>query len=445
MNKPIVFLGALWCSVALLNAQVVIDKVVAVVGKNVVLLSDVETQYQQMKAQGSATESTKCEVFEDLLYQKLLLDQAQKDSIEVTEKEIDDNLDRRIRYFVSQVGSEQKLEEFYGKSISEIKEEFREVIARQMLSERMQGKLTGDVKVTPTEIRRFYNTIPKDSLPKINKQLILQQLVRYPPIDEKEKLEIKEKLKAYRDRIIKGEKFSTLAVLYSEDPGSARKGGELGFVGRNDLVPEFAAVAFKLKEPDDVSRIVETEFGFHIIQMIEKRGEQMNLRHILLKPKIAPTDLLKAQKLTDSLRLAISIDSISFDQAVTRFSEDVETNKNNGLMMNPMTGNTFFEYDQLQPAMAYALKDVSEHGMSKPFKTQDERARDVYKIVYIKEIIEPHTANMTQDYQLIQDICQAHKQQDIMTAWVLKKQQSTYIKLEDDFKTCPFKYQGWIK
>ena len=427
------------------NEGVVIDKVIAIIGKNVILKSDVENQYEQLKAQGGQTENLKCKVFEELLFQKLLLDQAQKDSIEITEAEIDDNLDRRIRYFVSQIGSEQKLEEFYGKSITEIKEEFREVIAKQMLSERMQGQLTQNIKVTPTEILKFYKKMPKDSLPRLNKQIILAQIVKYPPVSEKEKLIIKEKLRSYRERVLKGEKFSTLAVLYSEDLGSARKGGELGFVGRSDLVPEFAAVAFKLKEPGDISRIVETEFGFHIVQLIEKRGELMNLRHILLKPKVSPMDMYKAHAFIDSVRTLILNDSLTFEEAAGKFSEDKETNKNEGLMINPLTGNSIFENEQINPSIAYAIKNLKAGEITKAFKTKDNRAQDVYKIVKIKEIIPPHIASIDKDYQLIQNICLASKKQKFIDSWIKKKQASTYIKLEDDYKDCPFEHPGWLK
>jgi len=427
------------------NEGVVIDKVVAIVGKNIILKSDVENQYEQLKAQGSTGENLKCQIFEELLYQKLLLDQAQKDSIEITEAEIDDNLNRRIRYFVGQIGSEQKLEEFYGKSITEIKEEFREVIAKQMLSERMQGQLTQGLKVTPTEILKYYKKMPKDSLPKLNKQIILAQIVKYPPVSEKEKLAIKEKLRSYRERILKGEKFSTLAVLYSEDLGSARKGGELGFVGRSDLVPEFAAVAFKLKEPGDISRIVETEFGFHIIQLIEKRGELMNLRHILLKPKVSPMDMFKAKTLIDSVRTLILKDSLTFEAAAGKFSEDKETNKNEGLMINPMTGNSIFENEQLNPSIAYALKGVKEGEITKTFRTKDNRGQEVYKIIKVKELIPPHVASIEKDYQLIQNMCLATKKQEFIDSWIKRKQAGTYIKLEDDYKNCSFKHSGWLK
>jgi peptidyl-prolyl cis-trans isomerase SurA len=427
------------------NEGVVLDKVVAVVGKNVILMSDVENQYIQMKNQGMQGENLKCTVFEELLFQKLLLDQAQKDSIEISEAEIEGDLENRIRYFVGQIGSEEKLEEFYGKSISEIKDEFREVIAKQMLSKRMQDQLTQSIKVTPTEIRKFFKELPEDSLPRLNKQVVLEQIVKYPPVSEKEKLAIKEKLRSYRERVLKGEKFSTLAVLYSEDMGSARKGGELGFVGRTDLVPEFAAVAFKLKSPGDMSRIVETDFGFHIIQLIEKRGELMNLRHILLKPKTSSLDLYKAQNLMDSVRTLVAKDTIAFDKAAEKFSEDKETNMNGGLMINPNTGMAMFEYDQLPPALAYAVRGLKEGEMTKTFKTQDNRGQDVYKIVRIKEIIPAHIANMTDDYQLIQNMALADKKERFVKLWIRRKQESTYIKLEDDYKSCDFKYPGWSK
>lgn len=427
------------------NEGVVLDKVVAVIGKNVILMSDVENQYSQMKNQGGANDNSKCEIFEELMYQKLLLDQAQKDSIEVTEGEIEDNLDRRIRYFVSQIGSEQKLEEFYKKTISEIKDDFREVIARQMLSDRMQGSLTQSVKVTPTEILKFYKKIPVDSLPKINKQIVLEQIVKYPPINETEKLSIKEKLRSYRERVMKGEKFSTLAVLYSEDLGSARKGGELGFVGRSDLVPQFAAVAFKLKEPNDMSRIVETEFGFHIVQLIEKRGELMNLRHILLKPKVSPLDMQKAQSFIDSVRTLIATDSIAFDFAANKYSEDKATNKNGGLMINPMTGNSVFENEQLTPSVAYAIRGLKEGDLTRAFKAKDERGQEVYKILRIKQIIEPHTASIDKDYQLIQDICLGDKKRRFVDLWIKRKQASTYMKINEEYKGCTFKHKGWIK
>jgi len=423
----------------------IIDKIIAVVGKNTILLSDVENQAKQLKAQGQYQKDLNCIVLEDLLYQKLLLDQAQKDSIDITEREVDDNLDRRIRYFVSQIGSEKKLEDFYGKSIKQIKSEFREIIAKQMLTERMQNKLTGDLKVTPTEIRRFFNKIPNDSLPRINKQIVLKQITKYPPISEKEKIKIKEKLQYYRDRILKGEKFSTLAVLYSEDPGSSRKGGELGFVGRTDLVPEFAAVAFKLKEPGDISRIVETSFGFHIIQLIEKRGELINARHILLKPKISSNDLLKALSYMDSVRTLVQQKKIEFDKAAEKFSEDKASNKNGGLIINPMTGEAVFEYDQLDPKTAYAIKGLKEGAISKTFKMQDNQGKDVFKIIEIKKIIPAHTASIKTDYQLIQDMCLADKKQKHIKQWIRKKQSTTYIKIDPDYQKCAFKHKGWFK
>ncbi len=419
---------------------VVVDKVVAVVGKNVILLSDIENQIVQAKSQGAYKSEMRCQIFKDLVFQKLLLHQAQIDSIEVTDAEIEANLDQRIRFFVNQIGSEKKLEEFYGKTVSKIKEEFREVVAKQMLAERMRGKLTNAVKVTPTEVRRFFKGLSKDSLPQVPKQIVLEQIVKYPPVNEKEKLAIKEKLRSYRERILKGEKFSTLAVLYSEDIASARKGGELGLRGRSEFVPQFAAVAFKLENPGDISRIVETEYGFHIIQLIEKRGELMNLRHILLKPKVSMEDMFKAQTFLDSVRTLVVKDSLTFEQAVDKFSEDEETNKSDGLMINMASGNTYFQYEHLQPALAYSLKQLKEGGVTKVFKTQDNRGQEVYKIIKIKEVIEPHNANLKQDYQMIQNMALNHKQQQFMKNWIKKKARSTYIRIEDDYKDC-----DWLK
>ncbi len=437
MKRSIIILILIFSVLKLFSQDgVVVDKVVAVVGKNVILMSDIENQIVQAKAQGAYKSGMRCQMFKDLVFQKLLLDQAQKDSIEVTESEIEGNLDQRIRFFVNQVGSEEKLEEFYGKSVSKIKEEFREVVARQMLAERMKGTLTSAVKVTPTEVRRYFRNLSNDSIPEVPKQIVLQQIVKYPPVNEQEKLAIKEKLRGYRDRILKGEKFSTLAVLYSDDVGSARKGGELGLRGRSEFVPQFAAVAFKLENPGDISRIVETEFGFHIIQLIEKRGELMNLRHILLKPKVSVEDMYKAQTFLDSVRTLVLKDSLNFEEAVEKFSEDRATNKSDGLMINVMSGNTYFQYEHLQPALAYSLKKLKEGDLTKVIKTQDDKGKEVYKIIKIKEVVEPHKANLKQDYQLIQDMALAHKHKQFMKSWVKKKTKNTYTRIEDEYKDC---------
>ncbi len=423
-----------------------IDKIIAVVGKNIIMQSDVENQYLQYKSQGVVYNGDlKCKIFEDLLFSKLLLNQAQLDSIEITEAEIADNLNRRIRYFVSQIGSEEKLEEFYGKSIADIKLEFKDMLKEQMLVERMQSKLTTDVKVTPSEIRKFYDNIPKDSLPKIETTYKFQQIVVIPKISEKEKLAVKERLRDFKERIKNGTKFSALAVMYSEDPGSAKKGGELGFVGRTDLVPSFAAVAFKLKKPGQVSRIVESEYGFHIIQLIEQKGEKINVRHILLKPKVSYEEFEKAQLRIDSLRNIVLADTITFAEAAKRYSDDKETRYNGGYIINPRTATNTFTEEQIDAALAYNLKGLSVGDITRSFRTKNMKDQDVMKFVKISEKTKPHIATIKSDYKIIQDMCIADKKQKQIKKWVKDKQRNTYIKIDKSFIGCDFESKGWVK
>ncbi len=428
------------------NKGIVLDKVIAVVGKQTVLLSELESQYAEITAQGMGSgQELKCQILEQLLYSKLLINQAQKDSIEITEAEVNDYLDGRIRFFIERIGSVEKLEAFYGKSIQEIKEEFREATAKQMLADRMRNSITQDVKVTPTEINRFYRSLPKDSIPQIKEQYVFTQIVKDPPVSEQQKEAIKEKLRGYRQRILDGDKFSTLAVLYSEDPGSARKGGELGFKDRKGFVPEFSAVAFSLKEPGDISRIVETEFGFHIIQLIEKRGEMINTRHILLQPKISTENLIKAKGVLDSVRTLIVDNKMTFNEAALKFSDDEASKQNGGLMINPMLGQTVYEKDQIPADIAYTIRGLKEGDISKPFLSKNQKGQKVYKFIKIKKIIPEHQANIKDDYQFINDLCTADKQNKLIEEWVAKTQKETYIKIEDEYKNCKFNYSGWIK
>ncbi|HPD24522.1 MAG TPA: peptidylprolyl isomerase, partial [Bacteroidales bacterium] len=275
----------------------VIDQIVAKVGNEIILKSDIENQYYQVLAQGYVEEEDlRCEVLEELLFQKLLYLQAKADSIQVTDREVESELDRRLSIFITQYGSEEKLEEYFGKSISEIKSDFRELIREQMMTQKVQQKLTSDIKVSPSDVRMFYESLPKDELPVIQGYYEFSEIVIVPKITKEEKEKTIEKLNNIRERIIQGESFATMAILYSEDPGSASKGGELGFVSRTDLVPEFSAVAFNLTSTNDVSRVVETEYGFHIIQLIERKGNLMNFRHILITPKPDDKSIMEAEK-----------------------------------------------------------------------------------------------------------------------------------------------------
>jgi peptidyl-prolyl cis-trans isomerase SurA len=424
----------------------VIDQVVAVVGNKVVLQSDVENQYLQNQAQGIYYPDMKCRIMEDMLYQKLLVNQSEIDSVEVTKMEVDMELDARLNTFISQVGSEHKLEEYFNKTIDEIKEDFRDIIQDQLLSRRMQNEIAGEIKVTPSEVTKYYESLPQDSLPVVPTEVELQQIAIYPEITREQKHTVKEELEKLRERILSGEKFSVLARLYSEDPGSASKGGDLGFVNRTDLVPEFAAVAFNL-EPGEISRIVETDYGFHVIQLIEKRGEQVNVKHILKSPKAPPGKKIEAKMLLDSVARLIKQDSVSFDEAATRFSQDEQSKNNNGLVVNPYTGTSRFEMKQLDPATTYAIKNqkLKEGDISKPFEGIDQKGQPVYKIIKIKSLTKSHVANLKDDYQRIQDLALREKKKKIVDKWVEQRQKDTYIRIVDDFKDCPFEYKGWIK
>ncbi len=445
MSTRIIALFSICIFTVQLNGQdkKVIDQVVAIVGKQIVLQSDLETQAMQMKAQGYySSGDLLCEVLEQNLYSKLLVNQAIIDSIEVSDAEINSEMERRLNYFINQIGSEEKLEEYYKKSIPEIKEEFRDIIKDQLLSQRMQQQVTSDLKVTPQEVRSFYKSLPKDSLPIINTEFEIDQIAVLPKVEEVEVLRIKDKLREFKTRVTNGESFATLAVLYSEDPGSATKGGELGFVGRGDLVPEFSAVAFNL-EPGEVSKIVKTDYGYHIIQLIEKKGERINCRHILLKPQISPAEKIKAIQRLDSIRTAVINKEYNFKEACWKYSEDEATRMNGGVVVNPYTGNSYFEAEQLDPKIANAIKGLEVGQISKPFESTDESGRAIFKIVQLKSKTQPHQANLTTDYQKIQDMALEKKKKEFMEGWVKTKIKSTYIKIDDSFRNCPFENSAW--
>lgn len=423
-----------------------VDGIVAIVGDNIILKSDIENQYYQLKSQYKTYNNPhiKCTILEDLLFQKLLLNRAKLDSVEVSESEVLANLDRRISYFISQVGSQQKLEDYFGKTILEIKADFKEQLRDQMMIEKMKNKITGDVKASPQDVKTFFDNLPKDSLINYPMQYELQQIVINPPVSDKEVWRIRKRLNEFRDRVEKGESFATLAILYSEDPGSAKKGGELGYLGRGDLVPEFAAAAFNLKNPGDISRIVKTEFGFHIIQLIDRQGEKVNVRHILLVPKVDNKSLLKAKAKLDSISNLIRIDSLSFVAAAEKFSDDKQTKNNGGTMINPKTGKTRLSLDDLDKTTQDIVKRLKVGEISAPFLTTNLQGKQVFKIIKIINKIPPHTANLKNDYQDIQNMCLAAKKQDKINDWIKEEITKTYIHIDDSYGNCPFNYQ-WIK
>ena len=329
-----------------LLAQEMVEGVVAVIGDKAILKSEIEQQYLQLKASDFTNANLRCEVMEELMFQKLLSHQAEIDSLEVTEDEINDAIDQRIDYFVSQIGSEKKLEDYFGKTISQIREEFQTIFKEQRLAQRMESKITSGVKVTPQEVLKFYNKIPEDSLPLFPEEIYLSQLVVYPKVDKSERERITKKLNGFKQRVQNGEDFAFLASLYSDDPGSAKVGGDLGFVKKGKFVPKFESVAFRLQE-GELSDVVETKFGFHLIQMVNRRGQQFNIRHILIKPNISSNAVEKAKTKLDSIIQFMAKDTLSFEQLAIKYSED-ESKNNGGVIVNPQTGSSSFVLEELE-------------------------------------------------------------------------------------------------
>lgn len=422
----------------------IIDGIVGIVGGNVILISDIENQYMQIRSQGiiqGTAPKMKCQIFENMLFQKLLLHQAQVDSLSVTDTQVELEMDRRMRYFISQAGTPERLEEHFGKSLLEIKNELRDVIKESMLTEQEQQKITKDVTITPAEVKTYFRKLPKDSIPLINSELEIGFIMKQPLIGDAEKQAAKDKLKGFKERFTKGDDFSTLAVLYSEDPGSSKQGGELGMFKRGEMRPEFEAAAFKLK-PGEVSDIVETEDGFHLIQMIERRGEYINVRHILLQPKVSPVNLNKAKVTLDSISSLIQMKKLTFDDAVVRYSDDPSKN-NGGLMINQQTGNSKFESSQVDPKIFFVIDKLKVGEISSPVLTTDRGKQD-YRIYYLKSRTNPHKANLEEDYARIQLIALESKKMNVIDEWITNKLNTTYVAIMDDFRNCTFQ-RKWIK
>jgi peptidyl-prolyl cis-trans isomerase SurA len=416
---------------------IIVDKVAAVVGKNLILASDIENQYSQALSSGE-TPPPKCSVLEELLFTKLLVHQAEVDSIEIPEKQVQQELDQRMRYYVAQVGSEEKLEEYYGKSIAQLKEDFKEDVREMLLARQVQQGITADVKVTPSEVRTMFNSFSVDSLPLLNAEMEIAQVVKKIEVNEDEKNIVREKIRKIRDRIVDGEDFATLAVLYSEDTESAKRGGELGFVGRNDLVPEFAAEAFNLKGKE-ISRIVESQFGFHIIQLIKRRGEMINVRHILISPKFSSADLKKAQLELDSIKNQIASGKFTFEEAALKFSDDAETKLNGGLLINPATGTTKFDVAEIEPGLFFILDKLKLGEVSDVTKQAGSDNKPAFKLLTIKSKSEPHRANLKDDYQRLQNIALQQKQAKTVNTWINKKRKQSYIKVTEEYMGCQFR------
>ena len=417
-----------------LSAQTV-DKIEAVLGDEIILTSEIESQYLQYLSQGH-TKSTeiRCQIIEDLLFQKLMINQAKMDSLVVSNEEIETEINKRLSYFESQLGSVEKVEEYFGKSKDKIVQELTKVIEDQFLAQRMQSQLTSAIKVTPAEVKEAYSILSDAEIPTMPTQVEVAQIVIKPEITTEQKDKIRAKLNSFRDRVYKGEDFKMLATLYSDDPGSATRGGELGFVNRGDLVPEFERAAFRLKE-GEISEVVESQFGYHIVQLIERRGEQINVRHILIKTKVNATALHTAKLKMDSIAKEINEGTITFDEAVNKYSDD-ENKANGGLLLNPNTMSTLHTLDDMAPVLRLVVEKLAEGEVSSPAVIQMQDEKKAYRILRLNKRVEQHKANLVEDYAKIKEYSINAKKQEILDVWVNKTIAKTYIKLSDSLAEC---------
>jgi peptidyl-prolyl cis-trans isomerase SurA len=414
----------------------IVDEIIAVVGNEVVLSSDIETQYLQYLSQGyTDSEEVRCQIIEDVLYQKLLVHQAKLDSTDVSEDDVNQELDSRLNSFISQLGSEEALEEYFKKSTSELKIEFYEIIYNQLLTQRMQSSITSSVSITPEEVKLFFQEMKKSSdIPVMPTTLEISQIIKIPEITLDEKSRIRKKLISFRDRIKNGEDFTVLATLYSDDTESAKNGGELGFVGRGALVPEFESAAFSLKG-DQISEVIETQFGYHIIQLIERRGETVNVRHILLKPKVSSASLLEAKTQLEKVENLMKSEEITFEEAARFHSDDVSKN-NGGLLINPQTGSSLFTVEELPLNIRYSADRMNEGDVSSISQFVMDDGKKAYRIIKITRKLKEHSANLIDDFSLINDAALNEKKQQEIAEWVDKNITSTYIRFDYDYNNC---------
>lgn len=422
-----------------------IDKIIGVVGKYPILLSDLQNAMIEQEKQEAGFD--KCKAFEMLVFQKLLIAQADRDSVTVTDAEVDQELNQRMLYYIQQFGSEEKLEEFYGKRTNVIKDELRGDVQEQLIAQKMQGKITGDVKLTPSEVRLYYNSIPQDSLPLINSEVELQQIVKKPTFSAEARKIVKDQLEELRTRVLKGEKMSTLAVLYSKDPGSASKGGFYGNVGRGVMDPAFESAAFRLKE-GELSTVFETAYGYHFIELVKRKGELLDLRHILLVPDMTNEDFYRSKQSLDSIYMEIKEGKITFEDAAKKYSDDAETKQNGGLMINRNTASTKFDNEdlsQIDQNLVATLNSMQIGDISKPMQfVSPLDGKPGFRLLKLKNRIDPHRTNMKDDYQKLAAMAGADHNKKQVKEWIKKRSKITYIKLDPEY-TCTFENQWTIK
>jgi peptidyl-prolyl cis-trans isomerase SurA len=418
----------------------VIDEIAAVVGDNIIMQSEIEVEFFQLQKEiGTLNDSAKCAILRQKIVERMMMTQAQWDSIPVNDDRVDMELEKRIKYFASQFpGGEKEMEKYYGKTITEIKASNREKIKQSMLVQEMQGKILRDVKVSPTDIKKFYNELDKiDSLPYYSAEIELAQLVITPKVSKEAKQLALEKITELRERIMRGDNFGTMALIYSDDKGSAQNRGELGFFGRGDMVPEFEAAAFKLR-PDSVSKIIETKYGYHILQLIDRKGDNINVRHILVKPQIFRSDVSRTKDFMDSILWLIKIDSLTFERAAQKFSDD-ERSKSNGGYLTEESGSTKIAIDELPKEIYYTIEKLEPGQMTEPelmtLPTPDRQ--QAWRVFYLKSESAPHRANLRDDYQKLQALTLQRKQMLAMQNWIQKHKDLYFIQISDTYKNCP--------
>ncbi len=448
MSKKIINLFIyIYVAMGVFSQNNIIDEVAWVVGDEAIMKSDVEEYRQRLRYEGTEIEGDPyCVIPEQIALQKLYLDQAKIDSIFADEKSVNTQVEMRVNYLIGQIGSKEKLEEYFGQPVSSLREELTEMVTNQQIIQQMQRKLVSNVKITPAEVASFYETLPTDSIPTVPMQLEVQLITIAPEVSQSAIDDVKSKLRDFQKRVESGEsEFSTLAILYSEDTESAKHGGELGYMGKGQLVPEFATVAFSLTDPKRVSKIVESEFGYHIIQFIDKQGDKVNCRHILMKPKVSFVEKNAAKMRADSVLKAIKEGEVSFESAVKLYSVDKGTKNSEGLMNNVKTGSSRFQMQDLPAEVGRAVYDLKEGEMTKVFTMVNANGNEVYAIAKVKQLIKAHKATVETDYMEIKTAYQERKNKDVLEAWIKEKQKDIYVRIDEKWRNCSFQYPGWVK
>ncbi len=436
------------CAIAAPVKRNVVDEVAWIVGDEPIFRSEIEDQYAQIRSEGAKISGDPyCVIPEKIAIEKLYLHQAKLDTVEAPEGQVQSAVEKRLTFFINNLGSREKMEEYFRKPYSQLRDQLTEVMRNNFIIDQVQSNLTKDVKATPNDVRKYFESLPEDSIPYVPMQVETQIITINPIIPAQEIEDVKARLRDYADRVNRGEaEFSTLAIMYSEDDGSGMRGGELGYNPRAAWVPEFANVAFNLNDPKKVSRIVETEYGYHILQLIGKRGDEVNVRHILLTPKVSDKDLRDATVRLDSLRKEIVAGKFPFEEAAKYISQDKDTKNNKGIMVNENTGSSRFEMQDLPPEVARRVELMQPGDISEAFIMKDsKRNKDIVAIVKLTQRVPGHKANLSDDFNMIKQMYEARKKIEILKDWEEKKIKDTYVKIADGWENCEFEHSGWIK